>query len=249
VLAAGVTIWAQLTVEGRFNDFYNWVPTWTIVAVVAGLALLALALWQKRVPASLGLAVVVAGLLLLPAEWSHYETAHAALNTTLPQAGPRQGVSGASFGSSLFDTGTMELAGWLKQHEEAGTTWDLAVTSAQNASTLIADYDVPVLALGGFSGSDPTITVQQFADLVGQGKVRYVLTGGGIGGFVGGPGGGFGVPGGAFGATNSTDARGANVVMSAVQAVCTQVPSSSAPAQYRGSLYDCAGKADALAAR
>jgi len=35
-------------------------------------------------------------------------------------------------------------------------------------------------------------------------------------------------------------------VMSAVEQSCTAVTSPDLPAQYRGTLYDCAGKADAL---
>jgi 4-amino-4-deoxy-L-arabinose transferase-like glycosyltransferase len=246
ILAAAATVWAQLTVAGRFDNFYDWVPAWTVVVVAAGVALLAVAAWQKRLPATLGMAVIVAGLLLIPAEWSHYETAHAALNTTLPQAGPREGAAGRSFGSNAFDTGIAGLAAWLEEHEQQGGTWDLAVSSAMNASTLIADYDVPVLALGGFSGSDPTITVSQFGDLVASGQVRYVLTGGGIGGFIGGrgPAGGFG-----FGGSFSPTAKGANAVMSSVESVCTQVSDSTLPVQYRGSIYDCSGKAAQLAAR
>ena len=40
--------------------------------------------------------------------------------------------------------------------------------------------------------------------------------------------------------------KGANVILSAVRAVCTPVTGSDVPAQYSGSLYDCAGAAEAL---
>jgi 4-amino-4-deoxy-L-arabinose transferase-like glycosyltransferase len=42
------------------------------------------------------------------------------------------------------------------------------------------------MSLGGFTGSDPILTVDQFANLVESGEVRYVLASGGFGG---GPGG------------------------------------------------------------
>jgi hypothetical protein len=127
------------------------------------------------------------------------------LNTTLPQAGPRQGISGQSFGSSAFDNGTTQLAAWLQTHRGPNSRWDLVVTSAQNASTLIAAGNLSVLPLGGFSGNDPTITPAQFADLVAKGEVNYVLAsgagpGGPIGGF-GQPRGGSGTPP-AFGGNN-----------------------------------------------
>ncbi len=212
-------------------------PNWTLVVVCFGIAALAVAAWQKRLPVTLGMAIVVAGLLLIPAEWSQYETAHAALNTTLPQAGPREGAAGRSFGSNAFDTGVAGLAAWLETQNQQGSTWDLTVSSAQNASTLIADYDVPVLALGGFSGSDPTITPQQFGQLVSNGEVRFVETGGAFGGFGGGR-----IFGGALGGlAGNHDAKGSSAVMSAVESVCKQVTDTDLPAQFRSSIYDCQG--------
>lgn len=189
------------------------------------------------------------------------------MNTTLPQAGPREGAAGRSFGSQAFDGGVSQLATFL-EGDGATARWDLVTTSAQQASTLIADYGLSVMALGGFSGNDPTITVDQFADYVAEGDVRYVLANGGGGGFMNfGAAGGFGgntprQPAGgqnrSFPGSNQApgqpasaqppgaDAKGANVVMSAVRAVCTPVSGASAPAEYSGSLYDCDGAAGQL---
>ena len=185
-----------------------------------------------------------------------------------------------------------ELAIFLHTHSDKTARWDLVTTSAMQASTLIADYDLSVMALGGFSGNDPTITVDQFADYVAAGEVRYVLANGagpgaGPAGIFGGgqfpgnitrPGTGTnplpgtqrnGFPGsnpgnrtfpsGSQQATpqqppvtqnqqNATTAqqKGANIVMAAVRSVCTPVSGTETPAQYTGSLYDCAGAADRL---
>jgi hypothetical protein len=175
----------------------------------------------------------------------------------LPQAGPQQGTSGRTFGSQAFDDGTAQLAAWLKSHSDADATWQLVVSSSQNASTLIAQYKLPVMAMGGFMGADNTISVAGFADLVSAGDVRYVLVGQG-----GGIGGGLGRALRSFGAgvlpddggqpvMNSDGFSGAatlgpNAVMSAVQSACTAVSDTSLPAQYQGVLYDCAGAAGAL---
>ncbi len=51
-----------------------------------------------------------------------------------------------------------------------------------NASTLIADYDLSVMPLGGFSGRDPALTASGFAELVDAGEARYVLATGSFGG-------------------------------------------------------------------
>jgi hypothetical protein len=148
-----------------------------------------------------GLGVVLAALLLTPAAWAVSEAANPTLNATLPQAGPRSGVSGQTFGSSAFDANA-QLAAFLRQANTDGERWDLMVSSAQGASDFIASYDLSVMALGGFLGSDPAATVASFAAMVERGEVRYVLTGqGGPGGFgFGGPAGGFpGAPGGTNG--------------------------------------------------
>ena len=201
VLAAaiviGATIWVQLTVTGRSPGFYDWIRplmVWTAVAGVVAAAALALRRW----PVTPALMMSVVGLVALPAAWAMNEVESMSLNTTLPQAGPRGGAAGRSFSSEAFDDGTASLAGWLKIHAGSDAHWQLVTAGAQNGSTLIAEYGISVMALGGFSGRDQTITVAEFAELVADGDVRYVLTGeargfrgGGIGGLA---------PGGAFGA-------------------------------------------------
>jgi 4-amino-4-deoxy-L-arabinose transferase-like glycosyltransferase len=282
------TLWVQLTLAGRFPDFQGQVRPFAIALVIAGgAAILVSALSRRLLTSSAAMGVIMTGLLLMPASWATYETFNPSLNTTLPQAGPRAGISGRSFGSANFDDGTTALAAWLEAHSEPNTRWDLAVSSAQNASTLIAEHNLSVMALGGFLGSDPTNTVSQFASLVDKGEVRYVLTTGGFGGFGGGvTRGGFGGFGGGatrggFGSfpgtqqggqfsnpatrrgtfpgqaptgqpstssASTSTAKGAAVVMSAVEATCKAVTDTSLPTQYQGAIYDCSGAGAALRA-
>ena len=54
----------------------------------------------------------------------------------------------------------------------------VAVEGAQSAESIIIATGQPVMALRGFSGSDPWPTLAQFQELVTAGKVRYVLIGG-----------------------------------------------------------------------
>jgi 4-amino-4-deoxy-L-arabinose transferase-like glycosyltransferase len=261
----------QLTVAGRFDGFYEWARPVMLAAVIGGLGLVAASLVKKRLPAAAGAVIVIAGLVFIPAAWSSYETANASLNTTLPQAGPRQGASGRTFGSDAFDGGIANLATWLEVSNTDSAKWKLAVTSAQNASTLIARHGLPVLALGGFSGRDPTLSAIEFAALVDGGEVRYVLTNTGGGGRVAPgpvptqptnpngapppgnrqpPNNGRFVPHAAPQAQGSmATTKGAAGVMAAVQASCTLVTDRDLPVQFRGALYDCAGKGPALAAR
>lgn len=80
-----------------------------------------------------------------------------------------------------------QLISYLEKNR-GGATWLLAVPSAQNASSIILQTGQAVMAMGGFTGSDPAMTVAKLQAYVKAGKLHYVMTGGG--GFGGGPGGG-----------------------------------------------------------
>jgi hypothetical protein len=63
----------------------------------------------------------------------------------------------------------------------------VAVPSSMNGAQIIIDTGLPVMALGGFAGSDEILTVDGLKSLIHDGKVRYFLTsssttGGGMGG-------------------------------------------------------------------
>ncbi len=65
-------------------------------------------------------------------------------------------------------------------------TWIVAVTSANQAGSIELATGIPVMAMGGFSGTDPAPTLDQLKALVASGQLRYVI----VGGRGGGPGGG-----------------------------------------------------------
>jgi 4-amino-4-deoxy-L-arabinose transferase-like glycosyltransferase len=46
------------------------------------------------------------------------------------------------------------------------------------AAPLIIATGKPVIAMGGFAGSDPILTPQQLQDLIDAGQVRFVMIGG-----------------------------------------------------------------------
>ncbi|MBB6348883.1 4-amino-4-deoxy-L-arabinose transferase-like glycosyltransferase [Nonomuraea muscovyensis] len=57
--------------------------------------------------------------------------------------------------------------------------WLAAVASAQQAAGIILATGKPVIAMGGFTGRDPAMTVARLQSLVASGRLRHVLTGGG----------------------------------------------------------------------
>ncbi|MBO4275671.1 hypothetical protein GSF24_34445 [Microbispora triticiradicis] len=79
-----------------------------------------------------------------------------------------------------------EMAAYLKRNK-GGAAWLVAVASAQSASSLILSTGEPVIAMGGFTGSDPAMTVDLLKRYAADGSLRYVLLGEGRG-----PGGGAG---------------------------------------------------------
>jgi hypothetical protein len=179
-----------------------------VVAGAAAVVLVVAAMTRGRRAARWVVGALVAalvGLLVIPGAWALSETSNPVLNATLPQAGPRGGAAGRTFGSAGFDqtASDAQLAAWLKSQRQ-GERWDLVTASAMNGSSLEAQYGLSVMALGGFLGTDPATTPERFAEQVATGEVRYVLVGGGFGGGFGrfprrgspgGGGGGGGFPG------------------------------------------------------
>ncbi|MCF3125448.1 glycosyltransferase family 39 protein [Streptomyces arenae] len=73
-------------------------------------------------------------------------------------------------------------------------TWAAATIGSQNAASHQLATGEPVMAIGGFNGSDPSPTLAQFKRYVADGEIHYFIAGGmggGMGG-EGGPGGGGG---------------------------------------------------------
>jgi len=68
-------------------------------------------------------------------------------------------------------------------------TWVAAAIGSQNAAGLQLATELPVMAIGGFNGSDPSPTLAQFQALVRAGRVHYFAAGNGRGGPGGGAGG------------------------------------------------------------
>ena len=93
------------------------------------------------------------------------------------------GGGGPGGGGPGMGEASSQLTTYLKTHRD-GATWLVAVSNAQSASSIILKTGLPVIAMGGFTGSDPAMTVTKLQEYVRAGKLHDVLTGGG------GPGGG-----------------------------------------------------------
>jgi 4-amino-4-deoxy-L-arabinose transferase-like glycosyltransferase len=61
-------------------------------------------------------------------------------------------------------------------------TWVSAAIGSQSAAGLQIGTQLPVMAIGGFNGSDPSPTLAEFQAYVQAGRIHYFLAGGGFGG-------------------------------------------------------------------
>ena len=135
---------------------------------------------------------------------------------------------GAGFGGGAASSASITAA--LKYVEAHGATkrFGLIVQNEQEAATAVIAGE-PVASLGGFTGRETVLTNSYLARLISRGEARYFLLGGQSG--VGGPGG------------------TSNAAVSTITSICKAVSITSSGASSGGSatLYDCAGKAEAIA--
>ncbi len=81
----------------------------------------------------------------------------------------------------------------LLQANASRYTWAAATVNANNAAGYQLASGEPVMAIGGFNGTDPAPTLSQFERYVAEGKIHYfIASGGGFGGGFGGGGAGGG---------------------------------------------------------
>ncbi|HET6794426.1 MAG TPA: glycosyl transferase, partial [Acidimicrobiales bacterium] len=77
----------------------------------------------------------------------------------------------------------------LLSKDAARYSWVAATVGANQAAGYQLSTGEPVMAVGGFNGTDPYPSLARFRQLVSQGRIHYFIAGGG------GRGGAFGAPG------------------------------------------------------
>lgn len=91
------------------------------------------------------------------------------------------GMGGLINGAQVSD----ELAALLRRDADQ-YTWIAAAVGSQNQASYQLATGSPVMALGGFNGSDPSLSLDGFKQYAQDGKVHYFIGGGGMGGGMGG---------------------------------------------------------------
>jgi len=109
---------------------------------------------------------------------------------TRPGGGPGGGGTGdrGGMGGLLNGATVGSEAKALLEKDSGDYTWAAAAVGAQNAASYQLSTGDPVMAIGGFNGSDPSPTVAQFKRYVADGRIHYFISSGS--GPMGGAGGG-----------------------------------------------------------
>ncbi|MGQ4484729.1 ArnT family glycosyltransferase [Streptomyces sp. SAS_281] len=105
---------------------------------------------------------------------------------TPPATGERGGAGG--MGGLLNGASVGSEAEALLEKDADAYTWAAAAIGSQNAASYQLATEEPVMAIGGFNGSDPSPTLAQFKKYVEDGRVHYFVPGGMGGGGMGGSG-------------------------------------------------------------
>lgn len=180
LFATGIWSWILLN---RAASFLPWLK-WLVVAltVLAGVGLILNVflptVWRKAVLAA---AVVVA--LAGPVSFT-LVTVASGHSGAIVTAGPSSGGPGGGFGGGgggmggLLNSSTpsADLLALLKADADR-YTWAAAVVGSNNAAGYQLASELPIMAVGGFNGTDPAPTLAQFKDLVVAGKIHYFIGG------------------------------------------------------------------------
>ncbi|XVS66734.1 ArnT family glycosyltransferase [Actinosynnema sp. CA-299493] len=172
----------------------DWSTPLAAVVLVLGLVGAVGLFLAASAPAAVVVPVAVVAALLGPGAYS-VATAAAPHSGAIPSAGPALanrpgglvliGPGGATdnvrgggnrMGGLLSaPTPGDELVALLRDSE--GFTWAAATVGSNNAAGYQLDSGAPVMAVGGFNGTDPAPTPAEFQELVRSGRIHYFLGG------------------------------------------------------------------------
>lgn len=183
ILLGGSAIYAGLLLLKANYDPLAWIVL--VVGVGAALVLSLGDLTPMKTRKALAGALIVTSLLG-PLSFS-IETASRVTSGSLPSAGPSLGASSGPTGMRGGPGGLLnspevssELVSVLTQ-DARDFTWIAAGIGSQTAAGYQLATGYPVMAIGGFNGSDPSPTLEQFQQYVTEGKIHYYIASG-IGG-------------------------------------------------------------------
>jgi 4-amino-4-deoxy-L-arabinose transferase-like glycosyltransferase len=180
--AATLTLGQQIVTVRAFVGAVWWLQ------VVAGLFLIGSALLimgtSRRLHlhygALAGFTSIIVAILLIPAFWSALTTLNPSENQSLPSAYSGRSSSPMNGGGIQI---SQDLLDYLEQQTQ-GTPYLMAVPSSMQGADYVLATGRPVLYMGGFMGQDKVLSSKDLANLVANGKLRFIYwntRGGGFG--------------------------------------------------------------------
>ncbi|AWM43786.1 ArnT family glycosyltransferase [Bacillus amyloliquefaciens] len=172
-----VTTGFELFILRNYNDQIGagWSIGVGVIGAVAAIALFVFKQRQKPLSYYVSLAALLV-LMVMPIYWASTPLLYGG-NSSLPETGPQlASTSGKGMGMDNASVNT-KLINYLEKHN-AGADYLFATTDSNTAAPYIIKTKKAVMAIGGYSGSDPAITLTQFKKLVKEGKVKYFLASG-----------------------------------------------------------------------
>jgi len=187
-LLVGVAIVFQMGTLWNYPDYGLWIAPIAILLLVLGLGILALTEWRTR--PWLGKALVAMTLvaaMIAPLAWSTLTALNTRPNVALPRSGPDAGQAGRPNMSDILsppfgytqDRPQDAILDYLLANTDPDS-YLVATVSARDASPYILTTSRPVLTFGGFSGGDNVVDVDQLAQMVADGELRFVLADDGL---------------------------------------------------------------------
>ena len=123
----------------------------------------------KRWLQNLAIITSVAACMTAPVVYT-LSTSNVTHTGSIPTAGPSStAMQGSNNEKSQADSALVQ---YLLQNQN-GATWLVAVDSANESAAIQLTSGQPVMAIGGFNGSDTPLTLEQFKQLVADGKLKY----------------------------------------------------------------------------
>lgn len=174
-LLSAIWIWWNSTM---YSGYFAWVPYIGALMVVALLMILVFAKYTAKTNRAMAW-LFAATLALTPAVWAVDTINHPSSINPVAGDGSAIGMGGGNFGGNLMqELAPNELIAYLKNHVVGEPKYLLAVFGAQSSAPIINSTGASVLPIGGFDGSDPAPTLEQFKQLVANLDVQFVQIGG-----------------------------------------------------------------------
>ncbi|WP_241178763.1 ArnT family glycosyltransferase [Mycobacterium sp. P7213] len=185
-MVALTAVWSYVLLERNSS----WLPWLRVSVVVAGLAVAALLLAARRADPVLSLVAFAAISVALAGPTAYtLSTISTAHDGAIPSAGPGgnfplgpppgpppgPGLGGP--GALLFVPEPGPALTSLLRADAAHYTWTAAAVGSNNAAGYQLAAGAPVMAVGGYNGTDPAPTLAQFQRHVEQRRIHYFVGG------------------------------------------------------------------------